>query len=146
MQWPLGPWAQSPDQEDPLEEGMALQLPWSENIHFSILAWRIPWTEEPGGPRGCKESDWACMHNLSWVPTSTGLFPCLMSCSLQLTVCIVRKTFCNSVIMPLLGTLGTPVIKPSSHRTPWWQEISCLSVTLSRAVLRVPFLYYSALC
>ena len=30
----------SPDQEDPLEEGMA--------THSSILAWRIPWTEEPG--------------------------------------------------------------------------------------------------
>ena len=28
-------------QEDPLEEGMA--------AHSSILAWRIPWTEEPGG-------------------------------------------------------------------------------------------------
>ena len=28
-------------QEDPLEEGMA--------AHFSILVWRIPWTEEPGG-------------------------------------------------------------------------------------------------
>ena len=28
-------------QEDPLEEGMA--------IHSSIVAWRIPWTEEPGG-------------------------------------------------------------------------------------------------
>ena len=28
-------------QEDPLEEGMT--------THFSILAWRIPWTEEPGG-------------------------------------------------------------------------------------------------
>ena len=27
-------------QEDPLEKGMA--------IHSSILAWRIPWTEEPG--------------------------------------------------------------------------------------------------
>ena len=27
--------------EDPLEEDMA--------IHSSILAWRIPWTEEPGG-------------------------------------------------------------------------------------------------
>ena len=27
--------------------------------HTSILAWRIPWTEEPGGssPWGCKESD-----------------------------------------------------------------------------------------
>ena len=29
--------------EDALEEGMA--------THSSILAWRIPWTEEPGGPR-----------------------------------------------------------------------------------------------
>ena len=28
-------------QEDPLEEGLA--------THSSILAWRIPWTEEPGG-------------------------------------------------------------------------------------------------
>ena len=28
-------------QEDPLEESMA--------THTSILAWRIPWTEEPGG-------------------------------------------------------------------------------------------------
>ena len=32
--------AQSWGQEDPLEEEMA--------IHFSILTWRIPWTEEPG--------------------------------------------------------------------------------------------------
>ena len=28
-------------QDDPLEESMA--------THFSIFAWRIPWTEEPGG-------------------------------------------------------------------------------------------------
>ena len=28
-------------QEDPLEEGMA--------THSSIVAWEIPWTEEPGG-------------------------------------------------------------------------------------------------
>ena len=34
-------WIQSPGWEDPLEEGMA--------IHSGILAWRIPWTEEPGG-------------------------------------------------------------------------------------------------
>ena len=31
---------QSLGQEEPLEEGMA--------IHSSILAWEIPWTEEPG--------------------------------------------------------------------------------------------------
>ena len=32
---------QSLCQEDPLEEGMA--------SHYSILTWRIPWTEKPGG-------------------------------------------------------------------------------------------------
>ena len=32
---------QSPSQEDPLEKGMV--------THSSILAWRIPGTEEPGG-------------------------------------------------------------------------------------------------
>ena len=37
--------------EDPLEKGIA--------THFSILAWRMPWTEESGnyGPKGHKESD-----------------------------------------------------------------------------------------
>ena len=34
-------WVQSPGREDPLEKEMA--------THSSILAWRIPWTEEPGG-------------------------------------------------------------------------------------------------
>ena len=33
-------WVQSLVWEDPLEKGMA--------IHSSILAWKIPWTEEPG--------------------------------------------------------------------------------------------------
>ena len=38
--------------EDPLQEGVA--------THSSILAWRIPWTEEPVGlysPWWCRESD-----------------------------------------------------------------------------------------
>ena len=34
-------WVQSLGWEDPLEKGIA--------THSSILAWRIPWTEEPGG-------------------------------------------------------------------------------------------------
>ena len=40
-----------PGLEDPLEEEMA--------THSNIPAWRIPWTEEPGGysPCGCKEVD-----------------------------------------------------------------------------------------
>ena len=36
-----GTWVQSLSWEDPLEKGMA--------THSSILAWRIPWTEEPSG-------------------------------------------------------------------------------------------------
>ena len=47
-------WVGSLDQEDPLEKGMA--------THSSILAWRIPWTEEPGGlqPMGLQRfgHDW----------------------------------------------------------------------------------------
>ena len=34
---------QSLGQKDPLEKEIA--------THSSILAWRIPWTEEPGGPQ-----------------------------------------------------------------------------------------------
>ena len=34
-------WVQSLGWEDPLENSMA--------THSSIVAWRIPWTEEPGG-------------------------------------------------------------------------------------------------
>ena len=44
-------WVQSLGREDSLEEEMA--------THSSILAWKIPWTEEPGvySPEGRKESD-----------------------------------------------------------------------------------------
>ena len=60
-------WVQSLGQEDPQEKGMA--------THFSILARRIPWTEEPGrlqsmglqrvGP------DWAISIFISWVCCNT---------------------------------------------------------------------------
>ena len=41
MQETLETWVLSLGQEDLLEETMA--------AHSSILAWRIPWTEKPGG-------------------------------------------------------------------------------------------------
>ena len=55
-------------QEDALEEGMA--------THSSILSWRIPWTEEPGGysPWGRKGSDMTerlthtHTHTKQWLP------------------------------------------------------------------------------
>ena len=51
-------WVQPLYQEDPLEKGMA--------AHSSILALRIPWTEEPGGllSRGLWRAghDWVADH------------------------------------------------------------------------------------
>ena len=44
-------WVRSLGREDPLDKEMA--------TYSSILAWTIPWTEQPGGhgPWGCKGSD-----------------------------------------------------------------------------------------
>ena len=44
-----------PGREDPLEEGMA--------THSSILAWRISWTEEPGGLQSMGSQRWARQSN-----------------------------------------------------------------------------------
>ena len=51
-------------QEDPLEEDTA--------THSRILAWRIPWTEEPGGLQsmGLKEAD-----RLKWLTRQARSFP-----------------------------------------------------------------------
>ena len=41
---------QSLDREDPLEKEMA--------THSSTLAWKIPWTEKPGGLQGYSPQSW----------------------------------------------------------------------------------------
>ena len=43
-------WVRSLVWEDPLEKGMA--------THSSILAWRMPWTEEPGGLQSMGLQSW----------------------------------------------------------------------------------------
>ena len=53
-------WVQSLGREDILEEGMA--------THSSILAQRIPWTEDHGSPQVCKDSD---MTKVAWHAYST---------------------------------------------------------------------------
>ena len=57
----LETWIWSLGQEDPLEKGMA--------THSSILAWRTPQTEEPGGPTVhgvTKESDMTSWQKAKW--------------------------------------------------------------------------------
>ena len=64
--------------EDPFEKGLA--------THSSILAWTIPWTEEPGGlhilwdPKA-SEQDWATntQHNIQGPPCSLKLFPSIFT-------------------------------------------------------------------
>ena len=51
-------------QEDPLEKGMA--------THSSVLAWRIPWTEEPG-----RLQPWGCRLNHDWsINTQVSIHRC----------------------------------------------------------------------
>ena len=54
----------SPGREDPLEKGMV--------THSSSLAWKIPWTEEPGGLQfmGSQRVRHSCMTNTLHVPTT----------------------------------------------------------------------------
>ena len=47
-------WVRPLASEDPLEEEVV--------THSSILAWKIPWTEEPGGPQSMGRRD---VHNFS---------------------------------------------------------------------------------
>ena len=58
---------QSLGREDLLEEGMA--------THSSILAWRIPWTEEPGGLQstGLHTTEWLTLSLLIYVQAAVPL-------------------------------------------------------------------------
>ena len=84
----LETWVQSLGQENLLEKEMA--------THSSILAWRIPWTEEPGGLQSTGSQrvghDWVTSHFLSHTHTHTHthlhnsteslpVFLCLLFCS-----------------------------------------------------------------
>ena len=52
-------WVQSLGQEHPLDKNMA--------IHSSILAWRVPWTEEPGRVTESDTTEWLT-HNHMRLP------------------------------------------------------------------------------
>ena len=55
MQEMLETWVQSLGWEDTLEKEMA--------THCSISAWRIPWTEEPGGLQFMGSQSWLGLSN-----------------------------------------------------------------------------------
>ena len=64
-------WVQSLGWEDPLGKEMA--------THSSILAWRIAWTEEPGGLQSIgsqKVGQTERLHSLTVTKTENGVNPC----------------------------------------------------------------------
>ena len=77
--------------------------------HSSILTWRIPWTEEPGGLQSIEShrvrhdwSDLACMHARLWESciSQWGLLLCIPSCS------TVPLTIWLTFLPPRDGTTG----------------------------------------
>ena len=78
---------QSSDWEDPLEEGMA--------THSSVLAWRIPWTEEPGGLQSMElqrvRRDWSNLARMHVFSFLLGLYLGVELLGLVVTLCLTFK-------------------------------------------------------
>ena len=83
--WSLG-------QEDSLEEGMA--------THSGILAWRIPWTEEPGGLRSIGRVTKSQIQ-LKQLSTHTKGLSCFRSCKIY-TLWVFKVYFLTSLILIFL--------------------------------------------
>ena len=90
-------WVRSLGQEDPWEKRIA--------THSNILAWRIPWTGEPGGysPWGRKESD-----TTEWLTHSLAGGPSAPLCSALLAFLIAQSC-------PLRTAPGFMPVSPTSN-------------------------------
>ena len=81
-------WVRSLGREDPLEKEMA--------THSSILAWRIPWTEEPGG-----------LQSTGWqrVGTTEGLH---LLQNIQSSLCYRVGPWCLSILNITVCNMSVP--------------------------------------
>ena len=135
-------WVPSLGREDPLEEGMA--------THSSILAWRIPWTGEPGGLQsvgsqrvGHNRSDLTCTHISLLLPHDN----LIINLGAESNTLLLSHSYCGqesrhslhgssdsasreAAIMVSTGAavssescLGKELL-PSSHGC-WWHSASC---------------------
>ena len=75
-------WVRSLGPEDPLEKGMA--------THSSVLAWRIPWTEQPGGLQsvGTQRAGHDRVINTFFSSNVEHLFMCLLAIRIFLKKCL----------------------------------------------------------
>ena len=117
-------WVQSLGWEDPLEKEMA--------THSSILAWRIPWTEEPGGLQSTGSQrvghDWALSLHFTFKEKA--------SLPWQMRTTITQGSFVYSILLPCLSVnLCNCVYRMSpwlpSHLNAWKVFLSFLGMHLS---------------
>ena len=114
-------WVQSLGWEDPLEEGMA--------THSSILAWRILWTEEPGGLQstGLQRAinTFASLHQMP-PPTLRAPLPPALSLFLLLfnLFCHVLSHFSHVQLFstPWTAACQTPLTMKYSRQEYWSGE------------------------
>ena len=112
-------WVRSLDCEDPLKKGMA--------THSSILAWRIPWTKEPGGLQSMGlhrvGQDWATNTDFS-------------RCSVQFSRSVVSNSLPPHGLQYTRLSCPSPIRRPYSNSCPLSQWCH---PTISFSV--VPFSY-----
>ena len=107
-------WVQSLGWEDLLEKEMA--------THSRILAWRIPWTEEPGGLQstGLNTTEHTHIHGLpvcahvSCSVMSDSAIPRTVVCQTPLSVGFSRQKYWSGLPFPSPGDLPHSGIEPGS--------------------------------
>ena len=102
-----GAWVCSLGPEDPLEEEMT--------THSSVLAWRIPWTEEPGGLQSMGSQ--RVRHHRAHMPVSQGAPSSLLA----------GGSFWSAHL--LLATLPASDGLPDVSSSSWLPAFSSLSVS-----------------
>ena len=106
---PANKWVQSLVWEDPLKEGTA--------THSSILAWRIPWTEKPGG---------ATVHGVAKSQTRLSDRTELMKKSVTSVMCVLFKPLSHVQFFAIhwAAARQTPLSMEFS-RQKYWSGLLC---------------------
>ena len=98
-------WVRSLGQEDPLEKEMA--------THSSILAWRIPWTEEPGRLQstGLRRvgHDWAASPSLSLSPRYVDVLPSVYPCTFSRTWSCLADEAAMNICVLIFGRISASI-------------------------------------
>ena len=115
-------WVPSLSQEDPLGEGAA--------THFSILAWRIPWTEETAGLQFMGSQYYVITHKIAWGAS-------FLQCSWHKTKANVYKLKCCLLYLAGVSRFCKPFSweKMRSRLVLIWKRLSSNSYSCKGSLI-----------